>query len=179
MSAIPNYIPQNLTKHFRRQAYQVWAISLTVVALWVALILLPPITANSFPNISSPLYTFFSFICHQMPERSLHLDGHQLAVCSRCFGVYFGLFAGFLIYPLWRRIEEIEPLARFWLFLSLIPIGIDWALTMFGVWENTHLSRFVTGLVLGVVCATFIIPALVEIFRNFLAKTDRSSEFTL
>ncbi len=166
MSAVQDYIPQNLVKHFRRQAYRVWVISLAAVGFWVVLILLPPVAANGFPNISAPLYTFFSFICHQIPERSLHLGGHQLAVCSRCFGVYFGLFTGFLIYPLWRKIEEIEPVARFWLFLSLIPIGIDWALTMFGVWENTHLSRVVTGLILGVVCATFIIPALVEIVRN-------------
>ena len=176
---VTQYIPQNLAKHFRKQAYRVWAISLAVVAFWVALILLPPIAADGFPDISSPIYTFFSYICHQMPERSLHLDGHPLAVCSRCFGVYFGLLAGFLIYPLWRKIEEVEPLARFWLFLSLIPIGIDWSLTMFGVWENTHLSRVFTGLILGAVCATFIVPALVEIFRNFSAKRDRSSEFTL
>jgi uncharacterized membrane protein len=78
--------------------------------------------------------------------------------------------AGVLIYPLWRPIEEIEPIRRFWLFLSLIPVTIDWSLTMFGIWENTHLSRFVTGMILGAACATFIVPALVEITRNFSAR---------
>ena len=72
-----------------------------------------------------------------MPDRSFHIDGEKFGVCSRCFGVYFGLFFGFVIYPLWRRIDEIEPISRIWLFLSLIPIGVDWSLTIFGIWENT------------------------------------------
>jgi Predicted membrane protein len=91
----------------------------------------------------------------------------KFGVCSRCFGIYFGLFFGFVIYPLWRRIDEIEPISRIWLFLSLIPIGVDWSLTIFGIWENTFTSRFITGLILGVACATFIVPATVEITRNF------------
>ena len=144
-----------------------WIVATGVAAAWMSIMLLAPVTAaNGFQSFSSPIYAFFSYICHQMPERSIHLDGHPVAVCSRCFGVYFGLLAGFVIYPVWRPIDEIEPLPRFWLFLSLIPISIDWSLTMFGIWENTHLSRFVTGLILGIACAAFISPALVEIFRN-------------
>ena len=110
----------------------------------------------------------FSYACHQIgSERSFHVEGEQFAVCSRCFGVYFGLLAGFLVYPLWRPIDEIEPnLPRFWLFLSLVPITIDWSLGIFGIWENTLLSRF-TPDHMGVACATFIVPALIEIFRNF------------
>lgn len=166
-----SYIPQDIAKHFRIQAFKVWGVALAVVFVWVFAILLAPVALeNGWVGLSSPIYSFFSYVCHQQPERSLHFDGHQLAVCSRCFGVYFGLFAGLAIYPLWRRIEEVEPLARFWLFLSLIPIGIDWSLTMFGIWENTQLSRFVTGFILGFACATFIVPALVEIKRNMSAK---------
>ncbi len=166
-----SYIPQGIAKHFRSQAYKVWGVAMAVVFVWVFATILAPIAQeNGWISVSSPIYKFFSYICHQKPERSLHFDGHPLAVCSRCFGVYFGLFAGMAVYPLWRRIEEIEPLARIWLFLSLIPIGIDWSLTMFGIWENTHVSRFVTGLILGVACATFIVPALVEIKRNVSAK---------
>jgi uncharacterized membrane protein len=71
-----------------------------------------------------------------------------------------------------RKVDEIEPLPRFWLFLAMIPIGIDWSLGVFGICENTHLSRFLTGLILGAACAIYIVPALVEIFR-YLKKTNK------
>ncbi|MEP7211945.1 MAG: DUF2085 domain-containing protein [Acidobacteriota bacterium] len=153
-----------------------WTVGLAVVAIWFLLILGAPLAAaGRITSVSGPLYHFFSYICHQMPERSLHLAGFQLAVCSRCFGVYFGLLAGILVYPLWRPIDEIEPLPRIWLFLSMIPIGVDWSLTVFGIWENTHLSRFVTGTLLGFACATYIVPAIVEITRNFTIRRTRQT----
>lgn len=170
-----SYIPVLLAAGFRKQAWRVWSIGLAVVALWAALILIAPLAkVGGLAAVSAPLYSFFSFICHQIPERSFHFGGEPFGVCSRCSGVYFGLFAGFAVYPLWRRIEEIEPLARFWLFLSLIPIGVDWALTIFGIWENTQLSRLTTGLILGVACATYIVPALVEIARNMTIRRRQS-----
>ncbi len=169
--SIENYIPQDIAKHFRAQAIRVWMIGLLVVLVWAALILLAPLAlAYGAESVSRPLYNFFSYICHQQPERSFFLMEHQFGVCSRCFGVYLGLVVGFLLYPLWRSIGEIEPLPRFWLFLSLVPIGIDWSLTAFGIWENTHLSRFITGLILGIACATFIVPAIVEITRNLTMR---------
>jgi uncharacterized membrane protein len=125
---------------------------------------------NNISGISNPLYNFFSFLCHQNSERSFNLGEHAFAVCSRCFGVYFGLFFGFVVYPLLRPIDEIEPLPRFWLFLAIIPMGIDWFLGVFGIWDNTHLSRFLTGAVLGAACALFIVPALVEIFAVLANK---------
>jgi uncharacterized membrane protein len=138
-----------------------------VVSIWIAFIVAAPLfLSNGLPAASSPIYTFFSYICHQIPERSLDLAGHQMAVCTRCLGVYLGLLAGILVYPLWRRVDEVDAIPRIWLFVSLLPISIDWALTIFGIWENTHLSRFVTGAILGAACATYIVPALVEVTRN-------------
>jgi uncharacterized membrane protein len=152
----------------RSQAYRIWIAVLLLVSFWALLILAAPIAKLSGAGaISSPLYGFFSYICHQMPERSLHVFGEQMGVCSRCFGVYLGLVLGVLLYPLWRGVDSIEPPARFWLFIALVPIGIDWSLTAFGIWENTQASRLITGLILGTACATFIIPALVEITRNY------------
>ncbi len=160
-----------LAERFRRQAFKVWLIGGAVVLVWVLLILLAPLAkANGFTQISAPLYHFFSYLCHQIPDRSFHIEGEQFGVCSRCFGVYFGIFAGFAIYPLWRKIDDIEPISRIWLALSVIPIGVDWALTIFGVWANTFTSRFVTGMILGAACATFIVPAIVEIARNLTIR---------
>jgi uncharacterized membrane protein len=163
-----SYVP---IAKMRSQAYRSWAIALTVVAVWLLMIVLPPIfAANGNTGVSSPLYHFFSFLCHQMPDRSFHVLEHQFAVCSRCFGVYFGLLLGLVIYPLWRSIENIDPLPRIWLFASMVPIGIDWSLGMLDIWHNNHASRFITGLILGVGCATYIMPALVEIVRNLSRK---------
>jgi len=166
-----NYIPVGRHQRHRVQAFRVWMATVSVVFVWLGLIAAAPLLASAgAEGAASPIYTFFSYICHQISDRSLHILGHQMAVCSRCFGVYFGLFAGVAVYPLWRSVDEIESIPRIWLFLSLIPITIDWSLTIFGIWENTHISRFVTGMILGVACATFVVPAVVEITRNLSTR---------
>lgn len=171
MATSEAYIPQTIAAQFRRQALRVWLVGLGVVLFWLALILAAPIAkADGLTQISDPLYHFFSYICHQIPSRTFFVAGEPFGVCSRCFGVYFGLVFGYAIYPLWRKVDEIEPIAKVWLFASCVPIAIDWALTIFGIWENTFLSRFVTGLILGTACSTYIVPATVEITRNFTWK---------
>lgn len=172
--AIENYTPQTTLKDIKRLAMLAWAIGFAFVFIWVAAILLAPIAAeNNWTNLSAPIYKFFSFLCHQQSSRSFHIENHAFAVCSRCFGIYFGLLTGFIVYLFIRKIEEIEPIQRFWLFLALIPMGIDWGLTAFDIWENTHLSRFLSGMILGVTCAIFIVPALVEIVRLLSKKSKR------
>ena len=166
-----NYIPK---KNLKKQALKVWFAGLVVVFLWILVIVFAPLAeANNLGNVSRPIYTFFSFLCHQIPERSFHIEGHAFAVCSRCFGVYFGLLFGFIVYPFFRSLDEIEPLSRFWLFLAIIPLVVDWSLGFFEIWENTHLSRFVTGLILGAACGIFIVPALVELVRLLSRKSAR------
>jgi len=162
-----NYTPPHVALLMRKQAIRVWWIGLTVLLAWILLIAAAPVAkAYSLALIASPLYQFFSFICHQIADRSFFIVGEQFAVCSRCFGVYFGLMIGFAVYPIWRSVDEIDPLPQFWLFAALIPIAIDWSLTVFGIWENTQISRFITGLILGTACGTYIVAAAVEITRN-------------
>ncbi len=172
-----NYIPLDLALSMRKQAFRVWFIGLLAVLAWALLIVGAPILkACGLDAVSSPLYYFFSFLCHQIPDRSLHIADEQFAVCSRCFGVYFGLAVGFIVYPLWRNIADTEPLSKFWLFASLIPMSVDWSLTFFGIWENTNLSRFLTGMIVGFACATFIVPSLVEITQNFTYRKRISTQ---
>lgn len=172
--AIEDYVPQIIGREMRRQALKVWIVSAFLVGVWVLLLIAAPIAeANDLTGFSRPIYKFCSFICHQIPDRSLHIYEHQFAVCSRCFGVYFGLFCGFLVYPFLRSIEEIEPFPRVWLFLAMMPMGVDFLLGFLGIWENTHLSRFLTGAILGTACAIFIVPALIEIFRHLSSKSQK------
>ena len=44
-----NYVPQEITSRYRRQAIRVWTIGLFVVMVWVLLILAAPLAkANGF-----------------------------------------------------------------------------------------------------------------------------------
>ena len=171
---IKNYVPQDVLKGSKKLAFKLWGVVLFFVFLWVLLIVSAPIAAaNGMSDFAEPLYNFYGYICHQMPDRSFHVLKHQFAVCSRCFGVYFGLLAGFLIYPMIRSMDETEPFPRFWLILAGFPMAIDWSLTVFGIWENTHFTRITTGLILGFACAVFIVPALAELAELILIKRFR------
>ncbi len=172
--SVENYTPQAVLKNLKKRAFQLWGLVLAIVGIWVFVILLAPFAAlNDITNISNPIYNFFSYVCHQMPSRSFHVLEHQFAVCSRCTGVYFGIFLGLISYPLFRSMEEIEPFPRFWLFLAMIPMAIDWSLTFFEIWENTHFTRVTSGLILGFTCAVFIVPALVELSQLLLLRKQR------
>lgn len=46
------------------------------------------------------VYLIGSAVCHQIDARSFHLFGHQLPVCARCTGVYFGAAAAVVAGPL-------------------------------------------------------------------------------
>lgn len=160
----------------RRQAVKVVAITGVITAVWLLLIVSPSVLhAAGHASAGSSVFSFFGYICHQIPERSFFAFGHQFGVCSRCFGVYAGLFAAVAAYPLWRSVENIEPLPRIWLLLSAVPMAIDWAITVFGIWENNFFTRTLTGLILGFACSTYILPALVEITRNFRPQARRAA----
>lgn len=171
MTATENYIGLQAASCYRRRAWKVWSFAAALTAAWLLLIVAAPVGRSDGISGAEGLYGFFGFLCHQQPDRSLHLGAEPLAVCSRCFGVYVGLFAGIVAYPLWRQIDNTEPLAKMWLILSLVPVTIDWSLTFLGVWDNTHTSRLLTGMVLGAACGTFIMPSIVEIARNLDRRT--------
>ncbi|MBC7912333.1 MAG: hypothetical protein H7Y30_17630 [Pyrinomonadaceae bacterium] len=65
--------------------------------------------------------------------------------------------------------------ARGWLFLSAVPIQVDWLLGVAGIWDNTQVSRFLTGALLGATAGFFIVPGLMDVlqidWRRFFAKS--------
>jgi uncharacterized membrane protein len=105
----------------------------------------------------------FGHVCHQIPSRAFHLAGHPFAVCARCTGIYFGFAAGVLLYPLVRSLKRTDTPARKWLLLAAAPAVLDFALGLVGVWENTHLSRALSGALLGLAASFYVVPGLLDL----------------
>ena len=159
-----------------RGAIAVWlfvsAIALAVVGLIVAA---PFAQSHGHPEFSAPIYQAFSFVCHQIPERSFHLSGHQFGVCSRCTGLYTGFAVAALIYPLARSLKRADTPSRVWLILAALPLAIDFSLTYFGIWQNTPLSRFFTGALLSSVAVFYIMPGLIDLSSAIARRVSRES----
>src|SRR5258705_359816 len=162
MRASPeNYIPQTVPN---RRPLLMWLIAAMGCLAVMSLILGAPLALNAgHPIWALTIYRAFSYVCHQIPERSFFIAGHPFAVCSRCTGLYAGFAAATFAYPLVRSLRQTEAPARKWLFLAAAPLAIDFAVGYFGIWENTHSSRFATGALLGAVAVFYVMPGLMDL----------------
>jgi len=134
---------------------------------FVALVVAAPLAlAGGHGLTAAVLYQGFGRICHQISARAFYLHGHPLAVCARCFGIYAGFALCVWCYPLVRSLRRTDAPARAWLFAAALPAGVDFSLTFFGLWENTHLSRLLTGAVLGAGAVFFVMPGLVDLVQT-------------
>ena len=68
------------------------AVSIIIIA-----IILPP------PTLLGKAHVVGYGICHQLPERSFFLNGHQLPLCARCTGTFLGAIVGLVTMLLLRR----------------------------------------------------------------------------
>ena len=168
-SLISEYVPQSAVgeeaARRRRAGAVAWGAA-TVFGLVVLglVVLAPALRANGSLLLSQVVYKLFSGACHQIPERSFYLWGFPLAVCARCAGLYAGAAAGLLAYPLLRRpLARTDAPPRAWLLLAVLPTSVDLLLGVTGLWENTHLSRFLTALLAGAAAAFYVVPGCVDL----------------
>lgn len=62
-----------------------------MAAAWLLLLVAAPFLTTP---VAGALYAAGALICHQLPDRSFHLQGSQLPVCARCLGLYGGAAMG-------------------------------------------------------------------------------------
>ena len=91
----------------------------------------------------------FNGTCHQLPDRSYLVSGIPMAVCSRCYGFYWGLLSGLPLILLIPSRFHLKKPALLFLAAVVMFITADFAITMAGLWQNTLTSRFITGMLLG------------------------------
>ncbi len=72
-------------------------------------------------------------VCHQLPERSLHLGGTGLPLCARCTGTYLGALCAMVAIALLRRTRA--SLLPSWRILALLG-------TFFVAWATDGLNSY-------------------------------------
>lgn len=128
---------------------------------WVAVLLSAPF----LPTLVAALtYAFGSLICHQIPERSFHLQGFQLPVCARCLGIYSGaaFAAAWMSMPatwLPRTGQSLQH-PRLVTVAAAMPTVVTVALEWAGLWRPSNVTRAVAGAPLGIAVAFVVMRAL-------------------
>lgn len=147
-----------------RRPTAMWLVVTLLALLFIAIVAGAPVAiANGYEALGNTIYLNLHYFCHQIPERSFFIAGHPFAVCARCTGIYAGFAAATLAYPLFKSLRQTTAPARKWLFIAAAPLGIDWAVEFFGVWPNTHTSRFLTGALLGATAVFYVMPGLMDL----------------
>ena len=111
-----------------------------------------------FSIFNQTILKLLSYTCHQIKSRSLTFFGESLGICSRCFGIYFGiLILGF--YLLYRKIKNKYFILL--LFSSIVIVYLKIQNT-----ELNNLVRFCSGIILGFTFIYIIDYMSIFIFRQ-------------
>lgn len=150
---------------------RVYFLVLILSFVWLFSIIAAPILMNLGGVFKIPaefLYLFFSKTCHQYESRSFLLYDYSFAVCSRCFTIYTGFFAGIIFYPFKYRLNNISVPSLYILCLFLIPLVSDVMLERAGILANTFLTRSVTGFFAGFILPFYLIPGFIRFFNEVI-----------
>lgn len=140
-----------------------------VIALWYLGIIIP-LFINNYPQlyILLPfLKITYSHICHQLPQKSFEIHGQHFLVCSRCFGIYTGMFIVSFAAVFINIKNKIKPSI---LILSALPMLADVILVAAGVYNYNKILSYLTGCVFGSVVFVYISNI---VFESFFKVTNK------
>jgi len=105
---------------------------------------------------SSLFHQFFNSFCHQLSERSLTIHGKQMAVCSRCAGIYAGIALGAITPPL----GFIKRYGQVVIWMALTIVALDFAIQNLVLHSMNHAFRIITGAMAGWMVSAFLFSSL-------------------
>lgn len=94
--------------------------------------------------LSYVTYYAGDLMCHQKEDRSIILNGNQMAVCARDAGLFFGVPLGFLF--LWQSPRQVH-----WLIIIalMVPMVLDGGIQLITDYESNNFMRVATGILAG------------------------------
>ncbi len=147
-----------------------WTVN-GAVAIYTGLpILAPWLMAMGWRLPAHIIYFVYSFLCHQLPQRSFFLFGYQMAFCQRCTAIYGSVLLGGMLFPLVRR--WLKPLPWKLYLLLNIPIAVDGITQLLGLRESNAFWRVLTGSLFGLSSVWLIYPYLEQGFADIRTEIE-------
>jgi uncharacterized membrane protein len=87
----------------------------------------PLLIELGYPQLGGLFFLLYTPLCHQIPEQSFFLFGHQVAFCHREAAMYTALFIGGLLYAPAREWLARHPISMRMVLLLLLPLFLDGA----------------------------------------------------
>lgn len=125
------------------------------------------ISRLSFP--CQHVYLFGDIWCHQMKERTIFINGNQMAVCARCFGFFTGVSIG-IILSIVRGIHvdrNVHKKILGAIFIGYTPLIIDYFGNLIGFWNSINSVRLITGAIAGS-STGIILGALIDVISLYV-----------
>lgn len=120
----------------------------------------PLLEAAGYQLPASIIYFAYSLTCHQLPERSFHLYGRQLAYCERDTAIFTTVFVGLVIAGIIPRVRVSTACSLRVAVLLSAPLIVDGVTQLIGLRESTWELRVLTGAIFAAGWCAFGIPRL-------------------
>jgi uncharacterized membrane protein len=108
------------------------------------------------------IFTIGGVICHQLPDRSFFVAGHQLPVCARCTGLYLsGAVAlvswwGLKLARSWQPMRMSPEFALRLVAIAAVPTLLSLLTGTLGMWDGSNITRAVLAIPLGASAGTIV-----------------------
>jgi len=167
-----------MKKHF--SAYNLFLSFIALMSLTA--ILAPILMALGLEEIAKYIYFVYSFFCHQIHYRSLHVFDYQYAWCTRDTFIWFSL----LFAAIYVKKFGFKGLKWYQVVLFVIPIALDGGgqliATFVGLtgddsdilYASTNFSRMLTGSLLGIGLGLWIFPVLRSVDEEGTKETVKA-----
>ena len=128
-----------------------------IVGGYAALVILAPVLAAlGYGGAARPIYRYFGLFCHQDPDRSFHLFGHQFACCERCAAIYGSMALFGLLFAFARGRARNPRYVELVLLVS--PVVLDGMAVGSGLYGGNVVMRVITGTLFGLAVVWLLYP---------------------
>lgn len=141
-----------------------WVIVFCITLFFFIVVWSPPFMYSTVTEwYESWQKVLLSRVCHQQLDRTIHLQGVPLAVCSRCTGIYTVLFVAIAFFSYFSTfvISAKRYIVPIFALISLALV-LDGVSNLFQLWHTPDAIRLLTGVLWGLPAGMLLVYALVE-----------------